>query len=702
MLRDEEIKRLYSMENTSVGILLEFYEEGKSIPFLTLDEHNLEREAFELTDSLFGDETDITFGYCAAAEVDLTVRGAGPAVKNTELVIKHVIEGREVPLGRFIVSSVGRERLKGYRDITAYDQMVKFDVDVLDWYNSLTFPLSLREFRTSLCKHIGVRENVPDYLPNDHIAIDKTVDAQELLGRDVLQACEEVNGCFGHFDRYGVLQHVVLPVVAGLYPAPDLHPGQDEYPNFDTYPSIGIYPMTDIYPGMDVYLSAGDVSGETDLTVDGMYCRDMYYEDYAVKAIDKVQIRYESGDIGCIYGVGSNCYVVEGNFLLFGKNDTQLREIAGNLYGFISKRMYVPYECTISGAPYIDLGDSVQLLDGEDIKVSYVFKRSLSGLVNLQDKYQATGNEYREQNNSVNKEIVLLKNKALYLVKTVDEVSAHIIDVEKNTEAQFKITADQISAEVKRAAEVEAALKVQADQISASVRDLRSDTESRFTQTASQITAEVKRASETEEALAASINIQADQIALKVSKGSLSSELSLESGQVKITGNRLVVESKNFRLDADGNAVFSGTVKGARIYCKGGQFEADDESVYIGGFYTFSTDYGNYLASGDQSSGIGDYGRYTFWSGWDGRQADETSASSITSHYGVCISDQAVFIKDDAYIRGCGIAQGSTRLWGIGETVDWLNSKINALAGIIDDQWSDYTGVRSALRDWEA
>ena len=52
--------------------------------------------------------------------------------------------------------------------------------------------------------------------------------------------------------------------------------------------------------------------------------------------------------------------------------------------------------------------------------------------------------------------------------------------------------------------------------------------------------------------MAAAISVQADQIKLKVSKGDVSSQLSIESGQVSISGNRFVLDSTNFSITADG------------------------------------------------------------------------------------------------------------------------------------------------------
>ena len=97
--------------------------------------------------------------------------------------------------------------------------MSLFDVNVAQWYNNLSFPMTLKEFRSSLCQYVGVTEKVPSYLPNDSILIEKTMSVEELSGRDTLIACEQMNGVFGHFDREGILQHIALQPNYILAPA---------------------------------------------------------------------------------------------------------------------------------------------------------------------------------------------------------------------------------------------------------------------------------------------------------------------------------------------------------------------------------------------------------------------------------------------------------------------------------------------------
>lgn len=76
-------------------------------------------------------------------------------------------------------------------------------------------------------------------------------------------------------------------------------------------------------------------------------------------------------------------------------------------------------------------------------------------------------------------------------------------------------------------------------------------------------------------------------IQLKVSKGDVSNQISVEKDKVYIGGNRLVVDSANFKLDEKGNAKFSGTVTGSKIsgsVFSSDVFYADEEEVRIGDF----------------------------------------------------------------------------------------------------------------------
>lgn len=529
---DERVKELYRADSTDKHLILDFYRDGEDEPYLHLSSSNVQAESMEIDESLSSSE-NLDFGSCEATQLKITLFHISDVVKGSRLVIYQMLEGiwpaadlfpgddifpdgYKMPLGTYIVQSAERQTNRIFLDITALDQMSLFDVNVAEWYNILPFPMTLREFRSRLCQHIGVTEYVPEYLPNDGMTIEKTIAAEELFGRDALIACEQLNGVFGHFDRNGVLQHIVLQS------------------NYVLTPADSLYPSDDLYPA-----EPGDMNDQVydELITQHMYtsCR---FEDYTVKSIEAVQLRQEEDDIGAIYGKG-NCLVIEGNFLLYGKGAEELQQIAKEIYGMVSNRPYIPYECDLlKGLPYLEVGDSQLIEADEGDIVSYVIKRTMKGIYALKDTYSATGEELRTEEQGANAEIIRLKGKAAYLKKNVDEVSANLVDLEKQTEAKLTITAEKIEAEVKRASEAEGNLS------------------SLISQTAESIT-------------------------LMVKKGEVSAQLSIESGGIDIKGDRFSWTATNSSLTADGTlTVNKGLFKGS-IDVGNGQFTVDSSGKVI-------------------------------------------------------------------------------------------------------------------------
>lgn len=529
---NEALKELYRTDSIDKNMIAEFRRPGQSEPFLTVHEGSRFID-MSLEESLCSDE-NIEWGSCEASQIKLTIIGLnGAGIKGSEMTLYQTLDGvfpatdlypaddtypagYVMPFGKYVVQSAKKQANTDFWDVTALDYMSKFDANVVEWYDSLAFPLSLRDFRASLCKYLGVTEEVPDYLPNDDMLVEKTIDAGELTGKDVLIACEQVNGVFGHFDREGVLQHVALEPNYGLFPATDLYPSDDLYP-----------------------VAPGEMNDQVyDERLEAYLMISSYFEDYTIQSIDKIQIRQESEDIGAIYGTGSNCYTIEGNFLLYGKGADDLAAVATNVYGMISGRMYIPFNCELKGLPYISVGNAVYFAYGSESIVSYIMNRTLKGTYALKDSYSAEGEEIRSVQNNVNKDILLLKGKAAYLKKNVDEVSANLVDLEKQTETNLTITAEKIEAEVKRASEAEGNLS------------------SLISQTAESIT-------------------------LMVKKGEVSAQLSIESGGIDIKGDRFSWTATNSSLTADGTlTVNQGLFKGS-IDVGNGQFTVDSSGKVV-------------------------------------------------------------------------------------------------------------------------
>jgi len=397
---------------------------------LTITNEKISSESFGIEESLFS-EPSIKFGSCESGQIKFTVADIEQDLSGKEFTIMQIVDGiYEMPLGVYKVASAEKQDDLRFKDVIAYDRMKKFDINVADWYNGLSFPMTLKAFRASLCSYIGVTEQIIT-LPNDNMEVLRTIEPSQISGRVVLFACEEINGAFGHMSRTGILRHVVLDISYGLYPSETL------------------YPSDDLYPVSESDITYFQDGAESEIVEKAMY-KKVSFEEYTTKEITKLQIRQEEGDIGVIVGDGSNTYAIEGNFLVYGKGTAELITIATNAFGNIRGRAYRPYEAELIGLPYIEVGDAIVFATGDSV-VGYVFNRSMSGIQSLKDTYTAKGTEEIEQVFGVNKEIIQLLGRSAVLKKTIEEVSAVVTNLAESTQSSFIQTADSIAFEVKRA-----------------------------------------------------------------------------------------------------------------------------------------------------------------------------------------------------------------------------------------------------------
>lgn len=663
---DDKADALYPYETLFPDESLFPNEHGTA--WLTIENNRIVSESLQIAEALSCDD-DMVFGSCEGAELQITVADVNEDITNREFALTVEIGGYEMALGLYTVKAFERQSDRRKRKITAYDRMGWFNVDVAGWYNDLEFPMTIKTFRDSLCDYIGIQQTQATLL-FDSLEISKTIEPTQISGLDVLKAICEINGCFGHIDKTGQLVYVQLQ-------------------------QTGLYPSETLYPEETLYPSEYGGDGRP-VEIVSTYKQPMVYEDYLVEGIDSLIIRQEENDVGASVGNGENVYTIEGNFLVYGKSAAELLEIAQSLLPYISGRVYRPASVDCNCMPWVEVGDALIIPTRDDIVETFVMKRTITGCQNMRDKIESTGSQVREDQFSISKQIIQLEGKAAIITKSVEEVSVRVTDLKNYTEAQFKITADAITAEVTRAKEAEAQLSIRADQISASVTDLRNDTEAKFEITADQIEAEVtnrknsdnelssritqtateirSEVTDTANGLSSRITQNSNQIALKVSKGEVSSQISIETGKVTISGNRLVVDSTNFKLEENGDAYFSGdiraskitggTITGTEIY--GGDeipFSAETSGVFLGDFYVGGEYNRHIFQSTDEVTGMstGDVnkGNLYLWAGY-----------GESPYHG----EEAVFLVNtgqvrcggDLYVKGVNILEAIRDIGGGG------------------------------------
>lgn len=430
----DELKKIY--KNDILPVVSELTEKDIVITFADLgltigiDQFAVDKGDFELHESICMDD-QLKFGKCNASQVKFTLADVTDDIKGREFGITQTVIVNEetsypMPLGFFTVDSAPKEDDLRFKDITAYDRMRRIDTDVSTWYNGL-FPTgdetyTLAQFRASFLAFVGLTEDTSRLpLPNDSMTVPKTIDPTQLSGRTVIECCEELNGCFGLMGRDGKFNHIILKPMYHDYP-------QSDYPEAD-------YPEAEPY---DEYID--NYQG-------------IRFEEYRVQPIDKIQIRQEENDIGAIYGAGTNCYIIQGNFLVYGKSASELQTIAQNASVNIFDRGYRPYEATGQGLPYIMPGDFIKY-NADDTTVGYVFERTLTGLQALQDEYSAKGSEIQKQSFGVNDEIIQLKGKAAKIEKSIEGVRVAVTDLDKQLTGDINVLAGQIVLKVDTAGNI--------------------------------------------------------------------------------------------------------------------------------------------------------------------------------------------------------------------------------------------------------
>ena len=309
--------------------------------------------------------------------------------KLTVYIKKGIIEHS----AEFFIKSIKGEGTTKFKTITAYDALSLFDKNVAEWYNGLNFnSLTLKAFRESLCTYCGVEfESVT--LPNDSMTISRTMSATSITGREILAQCCELCGCWPKIDLWGTnkLKWVTL--------------GATSCETFD--------------------YSQYDYTFRPDST----------REEYDCKGINAVIIRATDDDVGGHYPatVQDNPYIIQGNFLCFGKSTAELTTIAQNIYNQIANKPYRPHKTVITGRPYLEPGDkvTVKFADGNGGTFdTYILKRTMTGEAALLDTYEAKGEKEHREQYGISQQIQQIQGRTNELTRTVDETVNTITRIE--------------------------------------------------------------------------------------------------------------------------------------------------------------------------------------------------------------------------------------------------------------------------------
>ncbi len=332
-----------------------------------------ESAEFELS---IANDAQLKFGQCGAGCFKVRLLNTDVEYKGLSVVPTYSVGTYTYRLGSFVVYSDTKTSDNIYRDLVCYDALGEIlQTNYSDWHNSLTFPMTVRQYRDAFFQHVGItQESVT--LPNDSVTVNNNFVAEMYSGDDLLTSICEINGTFGYLNNNGYFHYVVL--------------------NDETVQD----------------------GGELDVYVQGS----LIYENYEVQPVTQVQIRQTAEDVGGIAGTAGNTYIIQDNPLMYGKSTNELQLIGLRFINAVQHFKYVPLTVDIPAAPWIQIGDFVEFESGSDTVKTLVLHRVMSGITALMDALESKGEEYySEPVNSTNRSVKILRQKTNELTRTVDE-----------------------------------------------------------------------------------------------------------------------------------------------------------------------------------------------------------------------------------------------------------------------------------------
>ena len=319
--------------------------------------------------------------------------------------------GNRTKVSVFYAEKPTRTKRNSYK-ITAYDTMSKLDADFSGWLhaNQAQFPKTIWQLVQLACQRAGVALASSGLPINSSYSV-QAFYADDLTCRQIISWAAEAAGCYAHMNADGKLQ----------------------------------------------FLTYTDKRRTAKITPDGAsnstayYADSLSYEDYTVKAIEKVQIRQSDSDVGVIYPdstTATNTYAVQGNLLLTTGTEANLKSVVQNLYNVLKNVTYTPCKVSVPSSSGLACGQIVHVKDARGREFdTYLMSATISS---GKASFESVGSASRESSSAVNSQSYKnLTGKMLEIKTSVDGLEVKASDL-TGKYTDLKATVDGLSAEVKK------------------------------------------------------------------------------------------------------------------------------------------------------------------------------------------------------------------------------------------------------------
>ena len=318
--------------------------------------------------------------------------------------------GNRTKVGVFYAEKPTRTKRNSYK-VTAYDTMSKLDADFSGWLraNQAQFPKTIWQLVQLACQRAGVALASSSLPINGSYSV-QAFYADDLTCRQIISWAAEAAGCYAHMNADGKLQFLTYT---------------------DKRSTVKITP-----------------DGASNSTA--YYADSLSYEDYTVKAIEKVQIRQSDSDVGVIYPdstTATNTYAVQGNLLLTTGTEANLKSVVQNLYNALKNVTYTPCKVSVPSSSGLTCGQIVHVKDARGREFdTYLMSATISS---GKASFESMGSASRESSSAVNSQSYKnLTGKMLEIKTSVDGLEVKASDL-TGKYTDLKATVDGLSSEVK-------------------------------------------------------------------------------------------------------------------------------------------------------------------------------------------------------------------------------------------------------------
>lgn len=323
--------------------------------------------------------------------------------------------GNRTKVGIFYAEKPTRTKRNSYK-VTAYDTMSKLDADFSGWLraNQAQFPKTIWQLVQLACQRAGVTLAGISLPINGSHSV-QAFYADDLTCRQIISWAAEAAGCYAHMNADGKLQFLTYT---------------------DKRRTVKITP-----------------DGASNSTA--YYADSLSYEDYTVKAIEKVQIRQSDSDVGVIYPdstTATNTYAVQGNLLLTTGTEANLKTVAQNLYNVLKSVTYTPCKVSVPSGSGLTCGKIVHVKDARGREFdTYLMSATISS---GKASFESVGSASRESSSAVNSQSYKnLTGKMLEIKTSVDGLEVKASDL-TGKYTDLKATVDGLSSEVKKGTKI--------------------------------------------------------------------------------------------------------------------------------------------------------------------------------------------------------------------------------------------------------